>query len=252
MNSPRAPQTWVALPACVCSITGVWHQLILKTPPSWHSQLGWRAEKKDPASRIEGARGRLPSGPQRRRGHCSNHFLLPSTFGYGGCCHKSLLDPPSLSVRPSQSHVCVTRSCLFLPGSYLAPIGRAKESRGNSVGSEVKSWGERQNLLDICLFPELSSAHDISLGLEYRSQYTGPTCLGSRQVSNFTVASTHRGHRELREGGTEAAWLGIHHPRGASIRQQQRLSGVATAVLKQHRTGWYGMRCTPMAFLSPC
>lgn len=194
MNSPRAPQTWVALPACVCSVTDVWHRLILRTPPSWHSQLGWRAEK-DPASRLKGTRGRLPPGPQRRGGHSSNHFLLPSTFGYGGCCQKSLLDPPSLGVRPSQSYFCVAQSCLFLPGSYLAPIGRAKESHGNLVGPEFKSWGERQNLLDICLFPELSSAHDISLGFEYKSQYTGPTCLGSRQVSNFTVTSTHRGHR---------------------------------------------------------
>lgn len=227
MNSPRGPQTWVALPACVCSITVVWHQLILKTPPSWHSQLGWRAEEKDPASRVKGARGRLPSGPQRRGGHRSNHFLLPSTFGYGGCCHKSLLDPPSLSVRPSQSHFCVTQSCLFLPGSYLAPIGIAKESHGNSVESEVKSCGERQNLLDICLFPELSSAHDISLGLEYRSQYTGPHAWVAGR-SPTSLSHPHSAVTEVREGSERAA---VRRPGWELITRGERLPGSSRGCL---------------------
>lgn len=56
---------------------------------------------------------------------------------------KSLLDPQSLVLRPSQSHFCVAQSYLFLPGSYFAPIGRAKEAHGNLVGPEVRSGGDR-------------------------------------------------------------------------------------------------------------
>ena len=112
MSSPNLGGLASLCVLCHC----VWHRVILRTPPSRHSQLGWRPEKKDPASRLKGTRGRLPPGPQRRRGHSSNHFLLPSTFCYGGCCHKSLLDLPSLGVRPSQSLLCST--VLPLPSCF--------------------------------------------------------------------------------------------------------------------------------------
>lgn len=139
MNSPRALQAWPALPAFVCSVTHVWQQSVLRTPPSQHSQLGWRAGNKNPAGRGEAA-------PQmsKERGDTA-----PATSS----CHphlatvdvdmKSLLDPQSLVLRPSQSHFCVAQSYLFLPGSYFAPIGRAKEAHGNLVGPEVRSGGDR-------------------------------------------------------------------------------------------------------------
>lgn len=81
---------------------------------------------------------------------------------------------------------------VLLPCSTVLPLPvlflwGSKEGQWGSSLAQRLGVVRQIGLLDICLFPELASAHDLSLGLEYRSQTTGPTSLGGRQVSTVPV-----------------------------------------------------------------
>lgn len=78
-------------------------------------------------------------------------------------------------------------------------------------------------MLDICLFPELSPAYDLSLGLEYRSQTTG-------QAGHHPCPTPHRevleGSEEEQDakGSGEVAWLWVCH---GSLQDSSRSSLVS-------------------------
>lgn len=112
---------------------------------------------------------------------------MPSTFSSSGrgCEVTSGLPVPGSQAIPV-SLTSVYAVGLFLLGSYYS-LWENNEGCGQ-VGW-ARSAGGRQDLWGICLFPELSSAHDLSLGLEYRPT-TGPTFL-SRSHLHTPTHHTH-------------------------------------------------------------